>query len=188
MSRDLEAGLVGEITAPALAPVLLAEFLFDAGSVRLWNGLGNLTALGNTYLGAGTLLALSQYEETSKLEAKGITFTLSGLSSSIISTALQEPYQGRECSLYIGALDSAGVLVSAPYRLFQGYMDVMEISESGETCSVSVSAESRMIIINRTKERRYTAEDQKAEFAGDLGFDFVTAMQDREIIWKGKAK
>lgn len=185
MSRDLDSALVTEITAPRLRPIFMAEFLFDGGDVRFWNGLGELTYGGNVYTGAGNLLGISEYEETQKLEAIGLTFTLSGISSSILEVALDEPYQGRVCNLYFAAIDSAGSLI-APYLTFSGLMDVMEITEAGETCSISVSAESKMIIITRNKEKRYTDEDQKNDYPNDLGFQFVTQLQDKEVIWRSK--
>lgn len=188
MSRDLESNLVTEITSSSLVPIFLCEFLFDSGAIRFWNGYGDLVWSGNTFTGAGNIIGMSEYQETQGLEAKGFTFTLSGISSTIISLALQEPYQGRVCSLYIGALDKdTGILVSDPYQLFSGLMDVMEINESGETCSISVSAESKAIIMTRAKERRYTDEDQRSEYPSDIGFNFVTQLQDKEVLWKAKA-
>jgi len=186
MSRDLGVDLVAEFTAAALSPVLLCEFAFDSGTVRLWNGIGDIVWGGNTYTGAGTLLGVSDYEETSLLEAKNFTFTLSGISSSILSLAFNENYQGRLVNLYLGALTTAGALISDPYRLFSGKMDTMTISESGETCSISLSCENNMVILTRAKERRYTSEDQKAAFSGDKGLDFVVSLQDKEIIWKAR--
>lgn len=186
MSRDLSTALVTEVTAPALRPVLLAEFLFDGGAVRLWSGIGDLIAMGNTYTGAGNLLSIDEYVETQKLEAVGLKMTLSGISSSLIAIALAEPYQGRECNIYFGALNSSGVLVSDPYRQFSGQMDVMEINDQGDTCTIQLAAESKLIITSRTKERRYTAEDQKSEYLGDLGFDFVNSLQDADVVWQSK--
>lgn len=184
MSRDLDAALVTEFTASSLRPVMLAEFAFDSGTVRLWNGIGDLTVGSDTYTGAGNLISVSEYQETSKIEAQGFTFTLSGISSSILSIALAENYQGRRCNLYICALDTAGVLVSSPYQIFSGRMDTMQINESGETCSVALSAENNMVILQRAKERRYTSEDQRALYPDDAGLDFVAGLQDKEIIWK----
>lgn len=187
MSRELESALLTEVTAATLRPIMLADFLFDGGAVRFWNGYGDLVAFGNAYSGAGALMSISEYEETEDLQAQGITFTITGIPSNLISIALQEPYQGRECNLYLGALNSSGALVSDPYRIFSGFMDVMEIVEAGETCEISVSAESKAVILKRKKERRYTPEDQKSQYPGDLGLDFVPIMQDKEIIWKSKA-
>lgn len=187
MSRDLEADLVTEIEAPVLSPVLLTEFLFDGGDVRFWNGYTDLTALGNIYTGSGNLISVSEYQETESLQAQGITFSLAGIPSNILSIALQEEYQGRESNLYIGALDTSGVLVSDPYRIFSGFMDVMEITEAGETCAIEVNSESKAVILNRKKDNRYTPEDQKSEYPGDKGLDFVPLNQDKEIIWKSPA-
>lgn len=184
MSRDLEPDLVTEITAPVLRPVMLFEAFFDGGTVRFWNGLGELTALGNTYTGSGNLLSVSDFEETQDLNAQGITLTLSGIPSNLLSVALGEDYKSRECNIYIGALDDTNILVSDPYRVFSGFMDVMKIIEGGETSEIQLSAESKAVILTRKKDRRYTPEDQKKDFTGDKGLDFVPLMQDREIIWR----
>jgi hypothetical protein len=185
MSRDLAAPLVTEVTAALLRPVFLAEFLFDSGAVRFWNGLGEVVAMGNTYIGAGNLLSLSEYKETQKLEALGLTFTLTGISPSILSVAQAESYQGRTVNLYLSAINSSGALVT-PYQVFGGQMDVMSINLGAEFSTIAVSAESKLIMTTRTKERRYTAEDQKNQYPGDKGFDFVTVLQDKEIYWGRK--
>lgn len=208
MSRDLETGMIQEINAPRLQPVLLCDFEFDGGTVRLWNGLGELTANGETYTGAGHLLSVSDYQEKQRLEAIGMTFTLSGISSSIMSIALGDDYQGRPCTLYFGVIpmlensninteadailqaedgssittETTGGIVT--YTQFSGFMDVMQISEGGDTCSISVSAESKAIILSRVKERRYTDADQRSQYPDDKGLEFVTLMQDKEVIWR----
>ena len=186
MSRDLESALVTEITAPVLRPIILYEGLFTGGAVRFWNGIGTLTAMGNTYTGAGNLLSLSDYQETQDLQAQGIILSLSGIPTTLLSIALLEPYQGREINIYLAALDASNALVSTPYKVFSGFMDVMKIIEGGETSEIQISAENKAVILTRKKERRYTSEDQKLNFPSDKGFDFVTLMQDREIIWKAK--
>jgi hypothetical protein len=188
MSRELESALASELQAPVLRPILGCEFLFDGGAIRLWAGLGNLALNGETFVGAGALIAISEYEETAALDAKGLTFTLSGIESSILSLALAEPYQGRICNLYLAAMDDAGVLVSPSYLLFSGLMDTMSIEEAGETCTVSVTAESRMVILTRAKERRYTNEDQKAQYPDDRGLEYVAGMADKQIVWKAGTK
>jgi hypothetical protein len=216
MSRDLATALSTELQASTLHPILLCEFLFDGGAIRLWNGLGDLEvptgallledesgfltqedgslilledSTSVTYTGAGTLLNISEYKETSRMEAQGFTFTLSGIASSILSIALSEPYQGRKCNVYLAALDTAtGVLLPSPYLLFSGLMDTMQISEGGDTCNVSISAENKMLILKRAKERRYTAESQKAKYPNDKGFDFVVSTSERKITWKAGAK
>ena len=187
MSRDLEAALVTEITAPVLKPIMLFEAFFTGGTVRFWNGVGELTAMGNTYTGSGNLLSVSDFEETQDLQAQGIVLSLSGIPSNLISIALQEDYKGREVNIYLGALDSDNILVSDPYKVFSGFMDVMKIIEGGETAEIQISSESKAVILTRKKDRRYTPEDQKKEYPTDKGFDFVPLMQDQEIVWKASS-
>ena len=62
-------------------------------------------------------------------------------------------------------------------------MDLMNIDDGGQTCTISVSAESRLIDLDRTRERRYTSEDQKIDFPNDKGLEFIADLQDKEIIW-----
>lgn len=184
MSRDLEAALVTEITASFLRPIMLFEGFFTGGTVRFWNGIGELTAMGNIYTGSGNLLGVSDFQETQDLQAQGIVLTLSGIPSNLLSIALQEDYKGKEINIYLGALNNSGVLVSDPYKVFSGFMDVMKIVEGGDTAEIQISAENKAVILTRKKDSRYTPEDQKKQYPSDKGFDFVPLMQDKEIIWK----
>ena len=58
-------------------------------------------------------------------------------------------------------------------------MDTMTIAESGEYSTISISAENKLIALERSKVRRYTAEDQKIDHPTDKGFEFVTAIVEK---------
>ena len=62
-------------------------------------------------------------------------------------------------------------------------MDLMSIDDSGDTANINVTAESRLIDLDRTRERRYTSEDQKIDFPNDKGLEFIADLQDKEIVW-----
>jgi hypothetical protein len=170
-----------EFVEKELNPFFAAELLFDSGATRFWNGYGELTFDGKTFFGGGSLLSVSDVEEISDIEAKGLSFILSGLPSELISIVLQEPYQNRVARLFIGALKDDGTVQA--YELFSGRLDVMTIEESGETASIAITVENRLIDLNRPRVRRYTSEDQKSLFSGDRGFDYVNDLQDKEIEW-----
>lgn len=167
--------------ADSLNPFLAIELEFDSGAVRLWNGYGEITVDSDTYTGAGSLLAVSGVEETGEIAARGVTMTLTGISSDLISVALSENYQNRAARVYIGSLSDVGAVSS--YQLFGGRLDVMNIEESGETATISVTAENRLIDLERPRVRRYTSEDQKALYPGDLGLDYVNDLQDKTLDW-----
>ena len=379
MARDLTAGAIFEVTNDALTPILLVKLNFDGGALTLWNGVGDLVYSGDTYTGAGDLGGVSTWVETEEIRATGLTFSLSAIPASIISSALTENYQGRSAKVYLGflnndenatnllvrsetfdnaswiktgsmdvtadsavapdanttadtlddtsagqdqvyqngtivddsetyvwsvfmkagtssnvsmnlhlrggsALDTVGIfdlanglflptaggtapdamgmksfgngwwrcwverannssgnttgrcyihpahsatfevtrdnsytgdcygwgamlekssigptsyipttsatvirhkgaIIDTPYLIFDGRMDVMTIEENGETANITLSAETILIALERANERRYTEQDQKDEYAGDTFFDYVTQLQDSEVIW-----
>jgi hypothetical protein len=183
MARDLTAGMLAEITADELRPVLFYTGVFNDGTVRLWTGDRTINYDGYTWTAAGQLLNISPITETSDSRAVGITVSLSGMPESLISLALSQARQGLACSIGLGAIDAAGNIVVDAYESFQGRLDVPEIVDTGDTCTISISYESRMIDIERARERRYTDEDQKLDYPSDRGFEYVPAIQDTAVVW-----
>lgn len=186
MSRDLTAGMLAEVTAESLSPVMLAFFDFQAGAARMWTGIGTLTWGGHDYLGLGNMGAISPLEESTDLRANGISFQLSGVPSAMLATALGDNYQGRDVKLWLGAINSSGAIVTDPYQIFSGRMDTVEIDEGPDTSVVRVSAESRLVDLNRSRERRYTHEDQQINFPGDLGLQYMPTAQSTGFLWGGQ--
>ena len=183
MSRVLSTEMQAVASADLVRPIYLMKAEFDAGDVNLWSGIGSLTFDGDTYLVAGDLLSIIQIIESAELTASGISITLAGVKQSLLTIARDEPYQGRVITLYLGALNDSGDIISSPVVLFSGFMDVMNISDSGETSSIVISAENKLIAFDRASVRRYTSEDQKIDYPNDKGFEFVAKIQEKEIIW-----
>lgn len=186
MSRDLDNDLQNEIVKSHLAPIFMAEFFFDSGTLRFWNGAGDLDWDGVTFTGSGSMLSVTELQETSSTQAQGLNFVLNGLPTNLLALALGENYTGRSCTLYFSCLDNAGAIVGEPYQIFSGLMDVMQIDDGGDTATITLSAENRLIELRKARVSRYTPEDQKRNYPDDQGLDFVTAIQDKELIW-GKA-
>lgn len=183
-SRTISASLSTALQADRVYPLLLVEALFDSGALRLWNGDGALTALGETWTGVGLMLSISPIEETAEIRATGVSIRLSGIPSAIVSIALAEDYQGRVARVYVGAFDaSTGAVITDPILALQGSIDTMPISEGGDTSTILVNVESRLIRLEKASLRRYTAQDQKVEFPLDTGLDHVAAIQDVQIVW-----
>lgn len=177
----MSTGFQTEIEAAQLSPCWLVKADFTSGTVALWSGIGEITHEGQVYTGAGKLMGISSIKETQNLEAVGVSVTLSGLPSDLISIALNENYRGRSVIIYMGAISTTGVLYTI--QLFGGTMDVMELSTDGQTASISVQCESDLIRLREPVNKFYTPEDQKVNYPTDKGFDFVPALQDKEITW-----
>lgn len=165
------------------------DLAFETANVRLWTGFGDKTINSQTYIGSGALLTIEGLEEVSDLSAKGTNLTLSGLNSTIISYALTEEYQGRTVTIYWGVGNET-------VEIFSGYMDQMTIRDDGETSSIGLSVESRLIMLERPNIRRYTSESHKqvrkrkwlddgntGDPAADTFFDWVQGLQDTQIVW-----
>jgi hypothetical protein len=204
--RDLPAQIASEIVSPAVMPALLAEMYFDSGPLYMWTGIGELIWSGKTYIGGGNLVSISPIQETQELQAKGLVCTLNGIPSNLIATVLSEKSRGRSFKLYFSTISLQGYIlqedgsyilqetggsailteaniVTTPYRIYTGLMDVMEFSDNGETATIALSVESAMIIGEREKKTRYTAEDQKRLYPNDKGLDNISQLQDKEVIW-----
>lgn len=184
MARDLQSGVITTIDSHNTRPLLLVRFEYDDAPLNVWTGYGDLLWNSITFQGTGELGQISPVKETLGLEATGLKFSLSGIPSDKISLALSEDYQNRLVKLWLGYFDSSGNIIPDPFQLFKGRMDIMEITEGGETSTISISAENMLIILKKASERRYTNEDQKLDFPDDKGFDQVAILNDgRQVLW-----
>ena len=183
MSRTLSAAMQAVATADVVNPLYLLDMEFSSGSLYLWTGSGDLAFGSNTYVGVGDLLSIGSVQESADLTANGATVSLSGVKTSLLNLARDEPYQGRPLTIRLGAFDDNGDIIATPVIMFSGFMDVMTISDSGDTSAITVTAENKLIAFQKTAVRRYTAEDQKIDHPSDKGFEFVTAIQQLQIFW-----
>ena len=209
MSRDLSTNTIDNISQDVVYPFFATELKFDGdNTLRLWTGQGTLVLDdGTSWVGTGNLLNISAIEETSELAVKGATLTLSGVPSEVLSLALSEPYQGRVCNIYFGTFSQGSILQeSSSYillqdgsrinletgekgfnEIFSGYMDQMNIEESGETSTIQLLVENKLVDLERARVARFTSGYQKSIYAGDLGLDFVEDLQDKQISWGRKS-
>ncbi len=185
MARNTTALLDAEFNASSLSPIFLAEFEFDSGTIRFWTGYGTVSWNGFDWTGAGELLEISPVVESSTIQATNLEYQLSGVPTSLISIAFNETYQQRPASLYIGALDSAGTIVVSPYKIFEGFMDVMDIQEGADYATIRLAVENELVALERVNKHLYTAERQKVDYPTDRGFDSVSDIQEKELVWHG---
>lgn len=186
LSNDMEAMAI----ASEVRPLILVEALFDSNVptsyLYLWNGIGSLTYDSKTYIGAGNLLSISSVSENVELRASGITVQLSGISDPLLAKAKTEDYQGRELVVKLGGFDSNDNVIASPTIIFSGFMDTMTITEGGETGTIAVTVENRLIEFEKTRVRRYTDNDQRIEYPSDDGLEYVSQIQEKAIVWGDK--
>ena len=190
MTRALTTSTLNNIAQSTVFPFFAVELKFDGSqTLRMWTGAGTLTLADSTeWFGVGTLLTISSVDETSEIAARGADITLSAISSEVLSLALSEPYQGRECNIYFGTFDN-GDQTTAPTNfneIFSGYMDQMNIAEQPDTATIELKVENKLIDLERARVARFTSAYQKSKFPNDNGLNFIESMQDKKINW-GKA-
>lgn len=181
--RDLTASVIAAITAGRVRPVVFYEGVYSSGTLRLWSGITSVSWDGQTWLGAGNLLNVAPIQELSEVRAAGFAVSLSGDSSALLALNIGAVRQGLAGRVWIGFLDDTGAIIADPFKAFEGRLDVPDIVDEGERCTISVRYESRLIDLDRSRERRYTTEDQQLDYASDRGFDFVPSIQDAVITW-----
>jgi len=181
-------------------PFYAVEFLLDDTSgtradqagyvgnraIRLWSGYGERTIDGDTYLGSGDLMTIGDVETVADMSAPAMNITLSGMPGDIVSLALQEPYQRRDCRIYFGAIINAAGDHSV-FTAYVGELNKMTIQDEAESGTINVLIDSKMVEAQKSSNRRYTSESQKSRYSDDTFFDYVALIQDAEIVWGRKS-
>jgi len=171
VSRGITTAASNAAASDTVRPVWFFEGEFSSGYVRLWTGLGDISWDSKTWQGVGNLGSVDAVRETAEIRAEGINLSLSGIPSDIVSKVLTEARTGKPVNVWLGLLTSAGTVIADPIDYFQGRMDVPTIEDAGDTSVVRITAESRLISLERPRIRRYTDEDQQSEYSGDKGFE-----------------
>lgn len=195
MSRAIPSSLLNALVGDNIKPFYAVELMFDTrtttdingdtvniGPLRMWTGLGdktiNVQGSDQVFTGTGSLLTIGDLEEVGDLSAKSVELTLSGIPVSIVSLALQEPYQRRVMRLYLGEQSDSSVV-----EIFSGKMDKMRISDEANSSTIALTVESKLIELERPSGWRYTDENHQSRYAGDSFFSYVQSLQDKTLVW-----
>jgi hypothetical protein len=185
----MSSAMLTALQGPVLRPALFLMATFNSGgtieTVYMWTGLGSITWNGQTWLGLGSLLEVSTAEEGATVEAKGIAFTLSGIDVASLANALQDFQVGLPVQIWLGLFDNSSPpsLIADPITTWAGKMDQPVLDVGGETASIAINCETRLIEMNCSVERRYTHDDTQLEHPGDLGCSFVNGLQEITVSW-----
>lgn len=179
MSGDMLSAIQEEEVTIALA----FEAEFESGTVRFWTGTKTRSWNGFLWQGFGDLIGISAIVESKETVASGLSVSLSGINPALVSAAIQESRQGATGKVWLALLDTAGNFIADPVLAFVGRLDVPTIADSGETCTISITYENRLVDLKRARNLRYTHEAQQSLFPGDKGFEYVAAIQDYQVTW-----
>jgi len=186
--RNISGSVETAIESEVLRPVYLVALEFGGSTVLNLNDRGrDITWDSRTWLGNGWLRPIRSVQETPEIKATGCEITLAGEISQLLAAALNEVRLSNKGTVYLGFLNSSDALISDPYLLFRGNLDVPTITTSGREVELVLTFESELRGLFRQKEFRYTDQSQQAFFPGDKGFQYVAAIENWSGFW-GKAQ
>jgi len=179
----IDASITSRLDADHLVLGMAVRMDFDTDEIRVWTGLGDLTINSLAYTGAGTLLSISDIEDGSELKSSGVSLSLSGMDTTVLSYALSENYINRPIYIYLVLTDGGSNELAGAMTSFVGRMISMTIADDPNGSTIQLSAENRLLDLNRPSNLRYTNASQQYVSAGDTAFRYVAQMEDLEIVW-----
>jgi len=182
MPRNVDPSIIQALQQPNLQMAVFVTMTFATGTVNIWSGQGNVTWQNTVWTGAGSLLGIDGFEEGTTVMARGITLTLSGLDPALLADAVNDFQLGLPVAVYLGFYVN-GALNANALTSWAGRMDQPTITVSGTEAHIAINCENRLLDVNVPSDRRYTLQDQQMTWPGDLGFQFVQAIQEINIAW-----
>ena len=182
MTRFASASNALEAAKVAVQIRLMVALDFSSGFVRAHDGVGPLTFGGNTFTGVGTFGGIEAVSEDIDVVARPLRMTLSGIDSSLVTTAMTEEYQGRSATIYLAFVNpETAALVDTPETVWEGRMDSMSIEVSKGQAVINLACEPRL----RREPRiaRYSSEDQQLAYSTDTFFDLVLTIPTFKGFW-----
>ncbi len=182
MSRTLDAGVDAALQASHVREVVFLAFEFSDGTLRLCTADHDIAWDSLTWIGAARVGSIEPIGEGGTLESRGLRMSVSGVSASLIATALGTHIQGRALKLWYGQFDATWQILADPVGPFQYRLDAMKLRH-GKAGTIEITARDRLADWDRPRIRRYNHQDQIAEYPGDMGLQFVEQMVEKELIW-----
>lgn len=179
--RSLSAPVTAAIASQTKALVTLLEMQLTS-TLYLNTSAWSIDYDGHTWLPTSGLGAIGPAEDVPG-ELKGFTFTLSGINSANLAIALAEPIQGRPVVAYTAIFDTATSTILDVQTEWTGRLDTMNIQESGNGCTIAVTAEHGGIDLLRPRGTKYSNQDQLRAYPGDVFFEYTVDTAERDIIW-----
>ena len=183
MPRTMTPAVLAAIQSEQLRPAIFVQANFVSGPLYVWTGIVPTTWNGQTWTGVGNLGSISTIEEGTDVLARGMTLNFGGFDPTLLSEVLGEFQVGLPVTVWLGLYDATGVLIPDPIVSFAGRMDQPTVQSDGQTATITINCENRLIDLNTPVDRRYTDQDQKLDYPSDRGLEFVNSIQEVNIWW-----
>lgn len=180
--RNLDGATIAQLGASVISPAILAQLAFKSSTQFVWNGVGPLAWNGSTFIGGGGFVSMGSIVEGAAVEAAGVTVSLSGIPSTLVTECLTDIQQGAPAKIWT-AFWRNGALITTPYLAFSGAIDKASLKLGSKTSTISLALENKLVNLQRGSNRRYTTADQHLVYPDDTGFNWVEILNDIALKW-----
>ena len=159
----------------------------------------NKTLGGKTYFGVGKLFEVGAVSESENISTEQISVSVTIVDSAMKALAIGqvERYRNRRIKLFLQAFNEKFQPVGAPVLRWSGFMDRVKIPRPRGTAREGVSGASQGRIemecsraggprLRQLDGYRLTSAQQKSEFPGDLGCDYINELLEKPTLWLTK--
>lgn len=193
MPRGLGYFTLPHVRGDVVRPRILVDADLGNIPVKIWTGNKNLyydhdgNGSPSLFYAAGSALSFDNIEENNDLGATGFTLSLAlsqaGTSSDILQKVIDTTYRNRPIVIYLAFVDENEDIIPEPVILFDGYTDSMSVRDDGDTATITLQAESNLLLLRKARKLSYTHEDQQVLFPSDNGLEFVASIQEKVSVW-----
>lgn len=186
--RSLSGPVLAALAAGTFVRVQLVLLGFPSGTIALNTSNWDIAFDLIVYKGAYGMGAVGTVSDAPGGAIKGITLELISGDSGSIALALDDAneVQGTPVIIRTAIFDpDTYQVLDAPVD-FAGLCDTMQISETGSSVSITVTAESCAVDLLRSNPSTYSDADQQAMYAGDRAFEYVVDQTDKPVVWPSR--
>ena len=158
------------------------------------------------FLPAGGIVSINEVTNNKEIQSRGLSITMTLASDSVdsdvrvdlIQEAVSGEYLNTRCAVYQGLirprnqkftnLNTLEVTWSFVKTSFRGFIDNINIEDSGSSLLINISVENELAILNRIFVRRRNLEDQRQndnfnDVIKDNTFYRLNTIQNKSFIW-----
>ena len=190
--RDIDPTILAQIAKGAYANTLLLLFDLPEGLFGFWNGYGTLTVNSIPYVGAGSLIEISQFNLGTDLSASPMTVNLRAvpeteLSPDLLATIDSYAYKNRPAHLSLCWFDPVTGAVVTVIQWWQGYIDLITHEQTiGGDYVLVAHLEPMSLDHSRLGYRMRSDSDQKLIDPGDRFFEHAAITASQQIPYGRK--
>lgn len=165
-----------DLEAAIYSPFNAVRFDFPGYTARFWSGVGTITMLGESWVGAGEIGSIGTVDGALDPVSPQLRVGLTGLDETLTDELQDYVVRGSHMAAYFNLLDiSAGTPVADPDTIFMGRVDQapLKFADEGGTVSIEVLCIGALEWAMRQTVGRWIPSQQEDVWSGDLYCEFT---------------